>query len=82
MVQLEERFDFFFEDNKLKVWGRTFSCIYDGPLTLQVEEVENGSFIPIPSILRLIATEPFARDSLEALRRYLHYPAGFFASVR
>src|SRR5215831_3246035 len=76
-VQLEERFDFFFEDNSLKVWGRTFSCIYDGPLTLQVEEVETGSFMPIPSILRLIPTGPFARDSLEALRRYLHYPADF-----
>jgi len=76
-VQLEERFDFFFEDNNLKVWGRTFSCIYDGPLTLQVEEVENGSFMSIPSILHLIATEPFARDSLEAFRRFLHYPAGF-----
>jgi 8-oxo-dGTP pyrophosphatase MutT (NUDIX family) len=70
-VPLEQQFDFFFEEENLRVWGRVFSCLYDGPLNLQVEEVQSGSFMSIPAILILAGREPFARDGLEALRKYL-----------
>jgi 8-oxo-dGTP pyrophosphatase MutT (NUDIX family) len=70
-VLLEQQFDFFFEEENLRVWGRVFSCIYDGPLNLQVEEVQSGSFMSIPDILTLAAREPFAGDGLEAFRKYL-----------
>ena len=68
---IEEQFDFFFEEASLLVWGRVFSCTYEGPLKLQADEIEGGSFMPIPDILALAASERFANDSLEALRRYL-----------
>lgn len=70
-IPLEPQLDFFFEEETLRVWGRVFSCIYDGPLILQVEEVQSGSFMSIPEILALAARAPFARDGLEAFRQYL-----------
>jgi 8-oxo-dGTP pyrophosphatase MutT (NUDIX family) len=70
-IPLEQQLDFFFEEETLRVWGRVFSCVYDGPLFLQVDEVQSGSFMAIPAILTLAATELFARDGLKAFHKYL-----------
>src|SRR5262245_61678985 len=52
-IPFEVQFDFFFEEPNLVVLGRLFSCTYDGPLKLQAEEVERGSFMSIPDVLVL-----------------------------
>jgi len=41
-VELLSHFTFFYEEGKNQVWGRVYSCIYNGELTLQAEEVESG----------------------------------------
>jgi len=55
---MEALFDFFHEDGGNRVWGRAFRCVWDGPVVLQPEEVEEGAFRPVAEILRLAETEP------------------------
>jgi 8-oxo-dGTP pyrophosphatase MutT (NUDIX family) len=66
-VRLEHRLDHFYEDSDNMVWGRIFSCIHNGPFTLQQEEIDEGRFLDIPSIRRLNKTEPVIPDGLEIL---------------
>jgi copper homeostasis protein CutC/isopentenyldiphosphate isomerase len=68
---LAHHFDFFFEDARSRVWGRVFSCLYDGPLRLQPEEVAAVSWMTIPEILKEPRCTP---DGVEALRRYFTAP--------
>lgn len=70
-VPLTYLFDFYFEDERSRVWGRTFSCTYDGKIIPQVEEVEYVKMMTIDDILRRAATEQFTPDGLLAVRRYL-----------
>lgn len=70
-VPLEALFDFFFEEGTCRVWGRAFSCVYDGEVTLQAEEVESGEFLPPEEILRRAEVQPYTPDGLYVLRRYL-----------
>jgi 8-oxo-dGTP pyrophosphatase MutT (NUDIX family) len=66
---LRHLFDHYYEDAANRVWGRIFSCIHDGPFTLQVEEVDSGRFITIADALTLSGSEPFTPDGVEILRR-------------
>jgi 8-oxo-dGTP pyrophosphatase MutT (NUDIX family) len=70
-VPLSPLFDFYFEENQCRVWGRAFSCVYDGELTLQPEEVESGEFLSPQEILRRAESQPYTPDGLDVLRRYL-----------
>ncbi len=70
-VPLEPLFDFFFEEDRCAVWGRVFRCVWDGPMTLQAEEVESGEFLPPEEVLRRASQEPYTPDGIQALRRYL-----------
>jgi isopentenyldiphosphate isomerase len=63
--------DCFFEDDFCSVWGRVYSCAYDGAFTFQSEEVENGNFWPITEVLQRAQVERFTPDSMEALKQYL-----------
>lgn len=64
-------FDHYHADADNKVWGRVFSCIHDGPMTLQEEEVESGAFVAPGSVFEMAAHEPFTPDGVEILRRFL-----------
>ena len=64
-------FDFFYENEYIRLWGRAFSCVYDGNLVLQEEEIESGRFMKVDEVLRLAETEPFTPDCLYVLQRYL-----------
>ncbi len=46
-VDLKKEFDFFYSDEVSRLWGRLFSCQYDGILKLDPEEVESGQFMSI-----------------------------------
>jgi 8-oxo-dGTP pyrophosphatase MutT (NUDIX family) len=70
-VPLTLLFDFYFEDEHTRLWGRAFSCRYDGEVVLQAEEVESGAFASLADVLRRVETEPFTPDGLHVLRRYL-----------
>ncbi len=71
-IPLHRLFDFYFEDDHTRLWGCAFSCVYDGMVVLQEEEVESGAFVPVSDILRRAETEPFTPDGMYVLRRYLN----------
>jgi 8-oxo-dGTP pyrophosphatase MutT (NUDIX family) len=68
---LKTLFDFFYENEYIRLWGRAFFCVYDGNLVLQEEEIESGTFMKTDEVLRLAETEPFTPDCLYVLQRYL-----------
>ena len=68
-VKLKHLFDQYFEDENTKVWGRIFSCVNNGPFTLQTEEIDYGRFIPLSEIETLHRSEPVTPDGIALLRR-------------
>ncbi|MBI3326095.1 MAG: NUDIX hydrolase YfcD [Nitrospinae bacterium] len=74
-VPLTWLFDFYFENENTRLWGGAFSCVYDGEVVLQEEEVASGAFMKIGDILRRAQTEPFTPDGMYVLRHYLDKPA-------
>ena len=68
---LTSLFDFFHEQDRNRVWGRVYRCVWDGPIVLQKEEVESGDFYPVPTILSMCEHEPFTPDGMYVLRRFL-----------
>ena len=71
-VELRPLFDLWFEDERSAVWGRAFTCVYDGPLALQAEEVDFVEMMTPDDVLRRAAAgETFTPDGLMVLERYL-----------
>jgi isopentenyldiphosphate isomerase len=70
-VPLTWLFDFYFTDERTRVWGGAFSCVYDGEVVLQEEEVEGVMLMTIAEVLRRSESEAFTPDGLYVLRRYL-----------
>ncbi len=70
-VPLTPLFIFYFTDEQTRVWGGVYSCVYDGDLVLQPEEVESGEFLAVEEILRRAHVEPYTPDGLYVLQRYL-----------
>ena len=70
-VPLTRLFDFYFADERTRVWGEAFSCVYNGPLTLQEEEVESVVLLTPEEIFRRARTEQFTPDGLYVVRRYV-----------
>jgi isopentenyldiphosphate isomerase len=68
---LTSHFDFKHEDDNNIVWGRLYTCIYDGEIILQEEEVESGEFMSINQVLELSKNKPFTPDGLYVFKRYL-----------
>ncbi len=64
-------FDNFYDTAANRVWGRVFSCLHDGPMQFQEEEVESGEFMPVSSVLSMIKREPFCPDGIDILQRFL-----------
>jgi isopentenyldiphosphate isomerase len=70
-TELTALFDFKYKGKNNFVWGRAFSCTYDGAITLQKEEVAWGSFLSLEEVLQLTASKSFTPDGLYVLNRYL-----------
>jgi len=69
--ELKAHFTFPYEEGTNRVWGRVYSCTYDGKLTLQAEEVESGFFETPQNVIALSEKEPFTPDGIYVLKRYL-----------
>jgi len=67
---LEPQFDFYYEDAHNRCFGRVFTCVHEGPFTLQAEEVERVAFHPVEAITAG-EVEPVTPDSRLALDRLL-----------
>jgi 8-oxo-dGTP pyrophosphatase MutT (NUDIX family) len=70
-IPLTPHFTFNYEDGSNLVWGRVYSCVYDGEMTLQEEEIESGFFLTPDKVLALSEKESFTPDGLYVLKRYL-----------
>ena len=70
-VPLTHQFVFHYADDYTQVWGSVFSCVYDGELVLQEEEVESAAFMPVTDVLSHAEHAPYTPDGLYVLRRYL-----------
>jgi isopentenyldiphosphate isomerase len=68
-TKLKPLFDQYYEDEDNRVWGRIFSCINDGPFTLQAEEIDHGRFIALAAIEALHRVEPVTPDGMVLLQR-------------
>ncbi len=68
-VPLRFLFEFHYADAGVEVWGAVFTCMYDGPMTLQEEEIVSGCFVAPDTV---IAQGPsFTPDGVYVVRRYL-----------
>ena len=65
---LETKFDFYYEDDRNRCFGRVFACVHEGPFTLQVEEVESVAFHDVNEIAAG-AIAPVTPDSRVAFNR-------------
>jgi 8-oxo-dGTP pyrophosphatase MutT (NUDIX family) len=76
-LPLAQLFDIFWQDAHCRVWGRVYRCVYDGPMTLQPEEVVSGRFMDPEAVLRDLPVDRVTPDSREVLATYLarHDPA-------
>ncbi|RUM44411.1 MAG: NUDIX hydrolase YfcD [Desulfocapsa sp.] len=70
-VRLDFLFDQFYSDEDNRVWGRIFSCIHEGPFSLQAEEVEYGRFMAPQTALDYSAVEPFTPDGILILKKLM-----------
>lgn len=70
-VPLVEHEHFFFDQPGNRLWCAVFSAVWDGPLTLQPEEVLDARFVPVADVLRETLEKPYCPDSVAALKRYL-----------
>ena len=67
---LDPRFDFYYEDEGNRCFGRVFTCVHEGPFTLQAEEVESVEFLTVDAIAAG-GTAPITPDTLLAFNRLL-----------
>lgn len=68
-IPLRPLFDHYFEEAGNRVWGRIFRCCYEGPFTLQPEEVVSGCFMSVPQVLECSLREPFTPDGILILQK-------------
>jgi len=65
-------FTFYYEDHRIKCFGDAWEVIYDGPLKLQIEEVELVEMMSMRELLeRFDQGESFTPDSIHACREYI-----------
>ena len=74
-VPLQAHFDFYHEDPHNRLWGRVYTCVYEGPFRWQPEEVAEGLFVEVDDVLAG-RYDPLTPDTLEALRRLRRVWAG------
>ena len=67
---LEPKLDTYYEDEGNRCFGRVFTCVHEGPFTLQAEEVESVAFHTVEEIASG-SVSPVTPDSLLALNQLL-----------
>jgi len=69
---MEHLFNFYYEDQRVKCFGDCWEMHYDGPVKMQVAEVEEVVKMSMSEILTRAGNgEKFTADSMAACRRYV-----------
>jgi isopentenyldiphosphate isomerase len=80
-VENKHLFTFYYEDHRIKCFGDAWEVVYDGPLKLQKEEVDEVEMMSMKEILdRADAGENFTPDSIHACREYVKQK-GFLETI-
>ncbi len=69
-ANLKEHFDFYFEDDTNRVWGKVFSCKFDGKIISQKEEVEEIKFVTLNELFTKFNLKNFTPDSIYLLKKH------------
>jgi len=75
-VALHYRFQHYYEDQEIRVWGAVFTCQHNGPFHLQRSEIEEGRFVDLRTLDDLVRKKPFTPDGLEILVRLRDHKNG------
>ena len=67
-TDLVSKFGFYYEDEGNRCFGHVFTCVHDGPFTLQAEEVESVDFLTVDEIAAG-SVSPVTPDTLLAFNR-------------
>ena len=70
---IEALFDFWYEDDRIRNWGRLFKVVFEGEvadLKLQEEEVESVAWMGKAELAELLETGPVCPDAAVACRRW------------
>ena len=71
-VPMEHLFTFYYEDERIRCFGDAWECVWDGPLSLQEDEVESVHLMTMEEIFsRFDRGDLFTPDSLFACREYV-----------
>ena len=65
--------DFYYSDSITRVFGRLFSCVYEGPFVLQETEVASAEFMSIDRVKELIEQGIVCPDSAMAIREHYKF---------
>jgi 8-oxo-dGTP pyrophosphatase MutT (NUDIX family) len=70
-VPLRFAFKFYYEDERVRCFGSTFACIFDGPIVWQPSEVQGGEWVPIADIEKHMRENNHTPDGIACVKRYL-----------
>ena len=70
-VKLNFLFKTFFNGNGAKSFIKVYSCLYDGDIKLQEEEIEEGFFVSLNEINKIITQKKFTEVSLQIFDEYM-----------
>jgi len=75
-AELAYLFTYRYEGPRNRCFTRVYQVVYDGPITLQAEEVAGGRFCPFAEVAALAERLPFVPDGEEIFREYVRRRAG------
>ena len=70
-VELESKFHFYYQDDNCRLWGKAYTCLWDGKIIPQPEEVANVVMDRPEHILANTDYRPYTPDSLLALKKLM-----------
>lgn len=74
-VDMKHCFTFFYEDSITRCWGDLWECVYDGPIKMQKEEVDDVVMMSMDEIISQATADStrgnFTADSIFACQRYV-----------
>ena len=70
-AKLEFLFSFKFRSSNYKNNRKVYSCVYDGPIRLQEEEIESGRFTTIEEAKKLMEEGKLSDSAVKVFEEYL-----------
>ena len=69
-VEIKHLIDFNWRSKTLNYNAKVFYCIWDGKINIQKEEIEKGFFVSLKEFEKMLKTEKFCPDMVEAWKKH------------